>query len=66
MLATPRHPANWYSQVRKHWRQLGFLYLCALINNCRRCTELWAKVLAKCQSESSPLLETLFHSLHLT
>ena len=46
-------------------RALGFVYLLALINNCRRCIELWEQVLATCTSERSPLSDELARNLHL-
>jgi hypothetical protein len=55
------------AKCRSMWRSLGFVYLCALINNCRRCAELWEKVLDDCRGadERSPLSEGLASNLHL-
>ena len=33
------------NRLRAQWRSLGFLYLCASINNASHCAELWADVL---------------------
>ena len=54
------------ARCRSHWRSLGFIYLCALVNNCRRCAELWVKVLENCSSERSPLSEAMANNLHLS
>lgn len=55
------------AKCRSIWRSLGFLYLCALINNCRRCAELWETCLTNVSdSERSPLSEALASSLHLS
>ena len=54
------------AKCRKAWRQLGFVYLCALVNNCRRCAELWDKVLQNCKErDDSPLTEALAGMLPL-
>lgn len=54
------------AKCRKQWRSLGFVYLCALVNNCRRCAELWDKVLQTCRErDDSPLSEALAANLHM-
>ena len=56
------------AKCRSLWRSLGFVYLCALINNCRRCSELWEKVLQETRErEDSPMRAgtPLADSLHM-
>ena len=57
-------------RLRQHWRGLGFVYLCALVNNCAKCIELWDEVLRSCTAPSdgrpAPLSEPLVRSLHLS
>ena len=34
--------------LRLGWRKVGFLYLCAMLNNCMRCVDLWQAALGTC------------------
>ena len=54
-------------RLRQHWRRLSFVYLCALVNNCARCIELWEQLLRSCTVGDHPgtLSEPLVRSLHL-
>jgi len=51
-------------RLRAQWRRLGFLYLCATINNCARCIDLWDEVLER-STTGSMLSAELSEQLHL-
>ncbi|KAL1508239.1 hypothetical protein AB1Y20_004356 [Prymnesium parvum] len=56
-------------RLRTQWRKLGFVYLCALVNNCSKCIDLWDSVLTSCTAaedgQRKPLSDPLRQSLHL-